>query len=69
MILSRLSVSAFAVAGFDYVFIDMEHGSYDLETVHDMIGASVKAGTTRSGATLPKWSRTALRTSAFGSPP
>jgi 4-hydroxy-2-oxoheptanedioate aldolase len=23
---------AFAVAGFDYVFIDMEHGSYDLET-------------------------------------
>ncbi|MGB9458342.1 MAG: aldolase/citrate lyase family protein [Bryobacteraceae bacterium] len=29
-----------AAAGFDYVFIDMEHGSYNLETVHDMIIAS-----------------------------
>ena len=28
---------AFAAAGFDYVFIDMEHGSFDLETVQDMI--------------------------------
>jgi len=37
---------AFAVAGFDYVFIDMEHGSYNLETVHDMIKASVDAGIT-----------------------
>ena len=37
---------AFAVAGFDYVFIDMEHGSYDLETVHDMIKASLEAGIT-----------------------
>lgn len=37
---------AFAVAGFDYVFIDMEHGSYNLETVHDMIKASLDAGIT-----------------------
>src|SRR5215475_4607950 len=37
---------AFAAAGFDYVFIDMEHGSYNLETVHDMIIASHGAGIT-----------------------
>jgi 2-keto-3-deoxy-L-rhamnonate aldolase RhmA len=36
----------FAAAGFDYVFIDMEHGAFDLETVYDMIGASVRAGIT-----------------------
>src|SRR5580692_5611247 len=36
----------FAVAGFDYVFIDMEHGSFDLETVHDMIKAALDAGIT-----------------------
>ena len=36
----------FAAAGFDYVFIDMEHGSYDLETVQDMIAASNGAGIT-----------------------
>ena len=37
---------AFAVAGFDYVFIDMEHGAYNLETVYDMIHASNDAGIT-----------------------
>jgi len=37
---------ALAIAGFDYVFIDMEHGSYNLETVHDMIVASNQAGIT-----------------------
>jgi 2-dehydro-3-deoxyglucarate aldolase/4-hydroxy-2-oxoheptanedioate aldolase len=37
---------AFAAAGFDYVFIDMEHGAFDLETAYDMIGAAVKAGIT-----------------------
>ncbi len=37
---------AFAAAGFDYVFIDMEHGAFDLETVQDMIAASVHAGIT-----------------------
>ncbi len=37
---------AFAAAGFDYVFIDMEHGSYTLETVHDMIVSSNQAGIT-----------------------
>jgi 2-keto-3-deoxy-L-rhamnonate aldolase RhmA len=36
----------FAAAGFDYVFIDMEHGSYDLETVQDMIAASNGSGIT-----------------------
>src|SRR6185369_14557156 len=37
---------AFAAAGFDYVFIDMEHGSFNLETVHDMILSSRLAGIT-----------------------
>lgn len=37
---------AFAAAGFDYVFIDMEHGAFDLETVQDMIAASMGAGIT-----------------------
>src|ERR1700733_14215165 len=36
----------FAAAGFDYVFIDMEHSAFDLETVHDMITASLEAGIT-----------------------
>ena len=29
----------FAKAGFDYLFIDMEHGAFDFETVHEMISA------------------------------
>src|ERR1019366_1317033 len=37
---------AFAAAGFDYVFIDMEHGSFNLETAHDMITACKLAGIT-----------------------
>ncbi|MGA2269787.1 MAG: aldolase/citrate lyase family protein [Bryobacteraceae bacterium] len=36
----------FAAAGFDYIFIDMEHGSFDLETVHDAITAALQAGIT-----------------------
>jgi len=36
----------FAAAGFDYVFIDMEHGAYDLETVQDMIRSALEAGIT-----------------------
>jgi 2-dehydro-3-deoxyglucarate aldolase/4-hydroxy-2-oxoheptanedioate aldolase len=36
----------FAAAGFDYVFIDMEHGSFSLETAHDMIIACKLAGIT-----------------------
>jgi 2-dehydro-3-deoxyglucarate aldolase/4-hydroxy-2-oxoheptanedioate aldolase len=36
----------FAAAGFDYVFIDMEHGAFHLETVQDMIAASIAAGIT-----------------------
>ena len=37
---------AFAAAGFDYVFIDMEHGAYNLETVQDMIKVSLDNGIT-----------------------
>ena len=37
---------AFAAAGFDYVFIDTEHGGFDLETVQDITAASVAAGIT-----------------------
>jgi 2-dehydro-3-deoxyglucarate aldolase/4-hydroxy-2-oxoheptanedioate aldolase len=36
----------FAAAGFDYVFIDMEHGAFDLETVQDMIKAALESGIT-----------------------
>jgi 2-keto-3-deoxy-L-rhamnonate aldolase RhmA len=39
-------VRCFAAAGFDYVFIDQEHGSFNLETVHDMIIASKSCGIT-----------------------
>jgi len=39
-------VRCFATAGFDYVFIDQEHGSFNLETVHDMIIASKTCGIT-----------------------
>jgi 2-dehydro-3-deoxyglucarate aldolase/4-hydroxy-2-oxoheptanedioate aldolase len=37
---------AFAAAGFDYVFIDLEHGSFNLETAHDMIIAANGSGIT-----------------------
>lgn len=37
---------ALAAAGFDYVFIDLEHGAFDLETVQDMVEAAVRAGIT-----------------------
>jgi 2-dehydro-3-deoxyglucarate aldolase/4-hydroxy-2-oxoheptanedioate aldolase len=37
---------ALAAAGFDYLFIDMEHGGFDLETVQDMIEAAVRADIT-----------------------
>ncbi len=36
----------FAAAGFDYVFIDMEHSGFDLETVQDMIRACLDTGIT-----------------------
>jgi len=39
-------VRCFAAAGLDYVFIDQEHGSFNLETVHDMITASKTCGIT-----------------------
>jgi 2-dehydro-3-deoxyglucarate aldolase/4-hydroxy-2-oxoheptanedioate aldolase len=39
-------VRTFAAAGFDYVFIDLEHGSFDLETTHDMIVAANGSGIT-----------------------
>src|ERR1051325_1817201 len=37
---------AFAAAGFDYVFIDIEDGAFTLETVQDMIRSSADAGIT-----------------------
>jgi 2-dehydro-3-deoxyglucarate aldolase/4-hydroxy-2-oxoheptanedioate aldolase len=36
----------FAAAGFDYVFIDTEHGGFDFETVQDLVAAAVSAGIT-----------------------
>ncbi len=36
----------FAAAGFDYVFIDMEHGTFNLETAHGMIRAALDTGIT-----------------------
>jgi 2-keto-3-deoxy-L-rhamnonate aldolase RhmA len=37
---------AFAAAGFNYIFVDLEHGGFDLETAQDIIAASVTAGLT-----------------------
>lgn len=37
---------AMAAAGFDWLFIDMEHGPFDMGTVQQMIGAAVGAGIT-----------------------
>jgi 2-keto-3-deoxy-L-rhamnonate aldolase RhmA len=34
----------FAAAGFDFVFIDMEHGNYSMETVADLISGAKSAG-------------------------
>ncbi|MCS7315847.1 MAG: aldolase/citrate lyase family protein [Bryobacterales bacterium] len=39
-------VKTLAAAGFDYVFIDLEHGGFDLETVQDMVEAAVAASIT-----------------------
>jgi 2-keto-3-deoxy-L-rhamnonate aldolase RhmA len=36
----------FAAAGFDYIFIDAEHGGFDLETIQEIVAASVSAGIT-----------------------
>jgi 2-keto-3-deoxy-L-rhamnonate aldolase RhmA len=36
----------FAAAGFDFVFIDMEHGTFSLETMQDIALAAVGAGIT-----------------------
>jgi 2-keto-3-deoxy-L-rhamnonate aldolase RhmA len=41
-----VEIARVAAAGFDYTFIDMEHGAYDLETVQDMIRSSNDAGIT-----------------------
>src|SRR5690348_4413301 len=34
---------AFAAAGFDWFFVDMEHAGFDLETAQDIIAAGVAA--------------------------
>jgi 2-dehydro-3-deoxyglucarate aldolase/4-hydroxy-2-oxoheptanedioate aldolase len=39
-------VELMAVAGFDFVFIDMEHGAFNMETVADMIKIARLAGVT-----------------------
>jgi len=36
----------FAAAGFDFLFIDTEHGGFDLETVQDLIRTSNQSGIT-----------------------
>ena len=36
----------FAAAGFDFLFIDTEHGGFSLETVQDMVAAAAGAGIT-----------------------
>ena len=36
----------FAAAGFDYMFIDAEHGGFGLETIQDMVSAANNAGIT-----------------------
>lgn len=38
------SLAIFAAAGYDYVFIDMEHGNYSIETVADLIRGAKSAG-------------------------
>ena len=35
-----------AAAGFDYLFVDMEHGGFNLETVQDVVAAAGQAGIT-----------------------
>ena len=35
-----------AAAGFDYLFVDMEHGGFNLETVQDVVAAASQAGIT-----------------------
>ena len=34
----------FAAAGYDFVFIDMEHGNYSMETVADLIRGAKSVG-------------------------
>ena len=36
--------SLYAGAGYDFIFIDMEHGAYNMETVADMIRGAKSAG-------------------------
>jgi 2-keto-3-deoxy-L-rhamnonate aldolase RhmA len=36
--------SIYAAAGYDFVFIDMEHGNYSMETVADLIRGAKSAG-------------------------
>jgi len=38
------TVRAIAAAGLDWVFLDAEHGPFDLETLHDLMRVAVPAG-------------------------
>jgi 2-dehydro-3-deoxyglucarate aldolase/4-hydroxy-2-oxoheptanedioate aldolase len=41
---SQDSIRALRAAGFDWVFLDAEHGPFDLETLHDMMRVAVRDG-------------------------
>ena len=41
---SQDSIRAIAAAGLDWVFLDSEHGAFDLETLHDLMRVAVPAG-------------------------
>ncbi len=49
MIPSPQAVEMVAHAGFDWVLIDMEHGTIGLESAEQMIMAAEAAGTTPTG--------------------
>lgn len=59
----------FAAAGFDYIFIDAEHGGFDLETIQEIVAASKSAGITplvRVGESLYSLAARALDVGAQG---
>jgi len=42
----------YAAAGYDFAFIDMEHGNYSMETVADLIRGAKSAGIAPSSGFL-----------------
>jgi 2-dehydro-3-deoxyglucarate aldolase/4-hydroxy-2-oxoheptanedioate aldolase len=41
---SQDAIRVLAAAGFDWAFLDAEHGGFDLETLQDLCRIAVKAG-------------------------